>query len=165
MGGTLRGGTHCSAVAWMPNPWQMPVTVPLLRMAFERPAACTSNQQPTTGQWLTPPPNPHGHQPVRHTGHTHTHTHTHTRATKRTAAYSGRQQQAAAPRGVDSPCQASHGSRKRGGNIFRVGIFLDFVWLTTRTPYVAYARRAKRNRIDRHRGEIERLATRPATRA
>ena len=23
---------------------------------------------------------------------------------------------------------------KRGGKIFRVGIFLDFVWLTTRTP-------------------------------
>ena len=39
---------------------------------------------------------------------------------------------------------------KRSGNIFRVGIFLDFVWLTTRTVHGAYARRARRNRIDRH---------------
>ena len=42
--------------------------------------------------------------------------------------------------------------------MFRVGIFLDFVWLTTRTPHGAYVRRARRNRIDRHGGEIERLA-------
>ena len=49
---------------------------------------------------------------------------------------------------------------KKSGNIFRVGIFLDFVWLTTRTPHGAYVRRARRNRIDRHGGEIERLATR-----
>ena len=41
-----------------------------------------------------------------------------------------------------------------------MGIFLDFVWLTTRTPHGAYVRRARRNRIDRHGGEIERLATR-----
>ena len=46
---------------------------------------------------------------------------------------------------------------KKSGNIFRVGIFLDFVWLTTRTPHGAYVRRARRNRIDRHGGEIERL--------
>ena len=39
-----------------------------------------------------------------------------------------------------------------------MGIFLDFVWLTTRTPHGAYVRRARRNRIDRHGGEIERLA-------
>ena len=39
-----------------------------------------------------------------------------------------------------------------------MGIFLDFVWLTTRTHHGAYVRRARRNRIDRHGGEIERLA-------
>ena len=33
------------------------------------------------------------------------------------------------------------------GNIFRLGIFLDFVWLTTRTPHGAYVRRARRNRL------------------
>ena len=49
---------------------------------------------------------------------------------------------------------------KKSGNIFRVGIFLDFVRLTTRTPHGAYVRGARRNRIDRHGGEIERLATR-----
>ena len=47
---------------------------------------------------------------------------------------------------------------KKSGNFFRVGIFLDFVWLTTRTPHGAYVRRARRNRIDHHGGEIERLA-------
>ena len=47
---------------------------------------------------------------------------------------------------------------KKSGKIFRVGIFLDFVWLTTRTPHGAYVRRGRRNRIDRHGGEIERLA-------
>ena len=43
--------------------------------------------------------------------------------------------------------------------MFTVGIFLDFVWFTTRTegPHGAYARRARRNRIDLHRGEAERL--------
>ena len=54
-----------------------------------------------------------------------------------------------------------HGTlTKKSGNIFRVGIFLDFVWLTTRTmhPHGAYVRRARRNRIDRHGGVIERLA-------
>ena len=49
---------------------------------------------------------------------------------------------------------------KKSGNIFRVGIFLDFVWLTTRTPHGAYVRRARRNRVDHHGGEIERLTTR-----
>ena len=47
---------------------------------------------------------------------------------------------------------------KKSGKIFRVGIFLDFVWLTTRTPHGAYVRRARRNRFDRHGGGIERLA-------
>ena len=49
---------------------------------------------------------------------------------------------------------------KKSGKIFRVGIFLDFVWLTTRTmhPHGAYVRGARRNRIDRHGGGIERLA-------
>ena len=42
----------------------------------------------------------------------------------------------------------------KGGKRFRVGIFLDFAWLTTRTPHggASYVRGAKRNRIDRHRG-------------
>ena len=45
------------------------------------------------------------------------------------------------------------------GNIVRVGVFLDFVWLTTRTPHggASYVRGARRNRIDRHGGVIERL--------
>ena len=53
-------------------------------------------------------------------------------------------------------------SRKRQGNIFRVGIFLDFVRLATRTmhPHGAYVRGAKRNRVDPHRGGIERLTMR-----
>ena len=38
-----------------------------------------------------------------------------------------------------------------------MGIFLDFIRLTVRTPHGAYVRRANRNRIDRHWGEIERL--------
>ena len=38
----------------------------------------------------------------------------------------------------------------------RVGIFFDFVILTTRTPHggASYVRRAKRNRIDPHRVEL-----------
>ena len=54
---------------------------------------------------------------------------------------------------------------KKSGNIFRVGIFLDFVRLTTRTPHggASYVRRARLNRIDPHRGGIERLTT-PTTR-
>ena len=52
---------------------------------------------------------------------------------------------------------------KKSGKIFRVGIFLDFVWLTTRAPHGAYVRRARRNRIDPHGGGIERLATRTHT--
>ena len=49
---------------------------------------------------------------------------------------------------------------KRAVKQFRVGIFLDFVWLTTRTPHggASYVRGARRNRIDRHGGGIERLA-------
>ena len=48
------------------------------------------------------------------------------------------------------------------GNIFQVGIFLDFVRLTTRTmhPHGAHVRGARRNRIDPHGGGIERLVTR-----
>ena len=49
---------------------------------------------------------------------------------------------------------------KKSGNMFRVGSFLDFVRLTTRTPHGAYVRGANRNRIDRHWVEIERLTTR-----
>ena len=47
---------------------------------------------------------------------------------------------------------------KKSGDIFRVGIFLDFVRLATRTmhPHGAYVRGAKRNRIDRHWGGVER---------
>ena len=46
---------------------------------------------------------------------------------------------------------------KKGGHMFRVGIFLDFVWLPARTmhPRGAYVRGARRNRIDRHGGEIK----------
>ena len=51
---------------------------------------------------------------------------------------------------------------EKSGNIFRVSIFLDFVWLTTRTegPHggASYVRGAGRNRIDRHGGGIERIA-------
>ena len=46
------------------------------------------------------------------------------------------------------------------GTIFRVGLFLDFVWLTTRTPHGAYVRGARRNRIDPRGGGIERIGTR-----
>jgi len=53
---------------------------------------------------------------------------------------------------------------KKSGNVFRVGIFLDFVWLTTRTmhPHVGpqHVRGARRNRIVPHGGGIERLAAR-----
>ena len=52
---------------------------------------------------------------------------------------------------------------KKSGNIFRVGIFLDFVYLTTRTPHGAYVRRARRNRIDPHGGGIERIGRRTFT--
>jgi len=43
---------------------------------------------------------------------------------------------------------------RKGGNIFRVGIFLGFARLTTRTegPHGACVRRARRNRIGRHWG-------------
>jgi len=38
---------------------------------------------------------------------------------------------------------------KKSGNIFRVGIFLDFVRPTPRAPHGAHVRRAKRNRVNR----------------
>ena len=47
---------------------------------------------------------------------------------------------------------------KKSGNVFRAGIFLDFVRLTTRTPHGAYVRRAKRKRIDPHWDGIARLS-------
>ncbi len=51
---------------------------------------------------------------------------------------------------------------EKSGKTFRVGIFLDFVWLTTRTmhPHGAYVRGARRNRIGPHGGGVERLTTR-----
>ena len=51
------------------------------------------------------------------------------------------------------------------GNTFRVGIFLDFVKLTIRTPHggASYVQGAKRNRIDTHRGGTERLETRTSS--
>ena len=53
-------------------------------------------------------------------------------------------------------------AQKKSGHTFRVGIFLDFVRVTTRTmhPHEAYVRGATRNRIDPHGGGIERLAAR-----
>ena len=53
-------------------------------------------------------------------------------------------------------------SRKRAVKFFG-WVFSDFVWLTTRTPHGAYVRRARRNRIGRHGGEIERLALQGVT--
>ena len=55
---------------------------------------------------------------------------------------------AAAP--APPPPTPSYAIPKKSGNIFRVGIFLDFVWLTTRTPHggASYVRGARRNRID-----------------
>ena len=52
--------------------------------------------------------------------------------------------------------------RAKGRSVFRVGNFLDFVWLTTRTmhPHGAYVRVAERTRIDPHWGGIERLLLR-----
>ena len=63
--------------------------------------------------------------------------------------------------GCEKGCGAKCGGTlpKKSGKIFRVGIFLDFVWLTTRTPHGEYVRRAKRTRIDPPFGGIERLAT------
>ena len=66
----------------------------------------------------------------------------------------GRGHRRAAPRlrATCSPKRAVvfFGCTKKSGRIFRVGIFLDFVGLTIRTPPVAYVRRAKRNRIGPH---------------
>ena len=50
---------------------------------------------------------------------------------------------------AEDPAASSSCTRlltKKSGNIFRVGISPDFVWLTTRTmhPRGAYVRRAKR---------------------
>ena len=56
-------------------------------------------------------------------------------------------------------------ARKRSGNIFRVGIFLDFVGLTTRAPHGAHARRAERNRIARRSRMILPLLFRPLRRS
>ena len=57
------------------------------------------------------------------------------------------------------PCQAIHAiiakhylhgaAGEKSGDIFRVGVFLDFVRLTTRVPHGAHVRGAKRNRIGR----------------
>ena len=52
---------------------------------------------------------------------------------------------------------------EKSGNVFRVGIFLDFASSTARAPRGACVRMSGRNRIDRHRGEIERPATRTST--
>ena len=54
---------------------------------------------------------------------------------------------------------------KKSGNVFRVGIFLDFVRLTTRAegPHGAHVRGAKRNRIDRRSRIILPLLCRPRT--
>ena len=49
----------------------------------------------------------------------------------------------------------------KSGNVFRVGIFLGFVRLTTRTPHGAYLWSTKQNRIDPHWGEIEQPAWPP----
>ena len=52
--------------------------------------------------------------------------------------------------GVHAPAFAAvyggYAITKKSGNMFRVGLFLDFIWLTTRTmhPRGAYVRRAKR---------------------
>ena len=50
---------------------------------------------------------------------------------------------------------------KQSGNVFRVGIFLDFAGSSTRTggPHGAYVQMSGRNRIDPHGGGIERLVT------
>ena len=55
---------------------------------------------------------------------------------------------------------------KKKRKSFRVGIYPDFVWLTTSTmhPHGAHAQGGKRNRIDRRGGEIERLAARTSRR-
>ena len=64
------------------------------------------------------------------------------------------------------PVSVDHLVTKKSGSIFRVGIFLDFVWRsgTTRTegPHggASCVRGARRNRTDPHGGEIERLVPR-----
>ena len=49
----------------------------------------------------------------------------------------------------------------KGGSTIRVGIFLDFASLSTRTPHGAYVQAGGRNRLDPHWGGIERLARVP----
>ena len=53
---------------------------------------------------------------------------------------------------VSATQEARYATTKKSGNISRVGIFLDFVWLTARTegPHggASYVRGARRNRID-----------------
>ena len=67
-------------------------------------------------------------------------------------------------RRTGSPLRGSPDHEQERGDIFRVGVFLDFVWPTTRTegPHggASYARGAKRTRIDPHRGWVVRLAAR-----
>ena len=60
-------------------------------------------------------------------------------------------------RGFVVPLGRTYLLTQKSGNIFRVGIFLDFVRLATRTPRGAHVRRAKRNRVDPNWGGIERL--------
>ena len=69
--------------------------------------------------------------------------------------------------GVLRPARDAEGEARRliteqSGNMLQVGIFLDFVRLATRTPHgvASYVRGARRNRIDRHGGGIERLTPR-----
>ena len=50
--------------------------------------------------------------------------------------------------------------KKKSGNVFRVGIYFDFFSPSARTPQGADVQMGGRNRIDRHRGGIERLGTR-----
>ena len=66
-----------------------------------------------------------------------------------------------APLGLSRPSSCSQTCAVIG-NVFRVGILLDFVRLTTRTRHggASYVRRAKRDRIDAHRVGIERLTRR-----
>ena len=58
-------------------------------------------------------------------------------------------------------------TRKGAVVVFGWVLFFDFVWVTTRAegPHggASYVRGAERNRIDRHRGGIERLAMRTST--
>ena len=69
---------------------------------------------------------------------------------------------------VGRPCRRRQKWRgllaKKSGNVFRVGIFLDFASSSTRAPHVcvcgAYVQMSGGNRIDLNGGEVERLGTR-----